>query len=129
MREIHFPTATMTRDEKAFFVALGGRLTALRKERGLTQVQLAEALGISQQHVQSFEKGRRRIPVSALAPLAEALSLSIEEVLGTPTRRTARRGPAPKLARQMARIERLPRSQQHLVTEVIEAVLARSAAG
>jgi hypothetical protein len=35
--------------DKAFYVQLGQRLSAARKAQGLTQVQLAEALGIAPQ--------------------------------------------------------------------------------
>jgi DNA-binding XRE family transcriptional regulator len=36
-------------------------------------VHLAEALGVSQQTMQCYEVGRRRIPVSALPTMAQAL--------------------------------------------------------
>jgi transcriptional regulator with XRE-family HTH domain len=45
-------------------------------------VQLAEALGVSQQTIQSYEVGRRRIPVSALPTVAHTLSVSLEELFG-----------------------------------------------
>ena len=44
-------------DERAFFIALGQRIAAQRKARDITQVELAERLGISQQAMNSFEKG------------------------------------------------------------------------
>lgn len=64
-------------EERSFFTALGERIAALRKTRHLTQTQLAEALGVSQQAVQAYEAGRRRIPVSALPVVARALSASL----------------------------------------------------
>ena len=66
----------MTQDEKQFFRQLGGRIAALRKEQGLTQVQLAETLELTQQMVASYEVGRRRVPVSLLPSLARALSVN-----------------------------------------------------
>ena len=50
-------TMTISSDERAFFVALGERIATLRKARNLTQTHLAEALGVSQQTVQSYEVG------------------------------------------------------------------------
>ena len=50
--------AVMTHDEKEYFKVLGSRVAHLRKELGLTQVQLAETLGISQQMVASYEVGK-----------------------------------------------------------------------
>jgi len=57
-------------DETAFFVQLGARVAELRRIEGMTQVQLAELLGVSQQTVNSYGVGRRRIPVSTLPVLA-----------------------------------------------------------
>ena len=53
---------TMTPEETAFFKKLGSRIAALRKECRLTQTQLGEMIGVSQQQVVSFEKGRRKVP-------------------------------------------------------------------
>lgn len=41
-------------------MGLGERIASLRRANNITQVQLAEALGVSQQTLQSYEVGRRR---------------------------------------------------------------------
>jgi len=118
--------STMKPDEKTFFEKLGQRIAALRQERGLTQVQLAEILGYSQQQVLSFEKGRRRIPVSALPDLSQALGVSVEELLGADDDKPAKRGPAPKLQRQLEELSKLPRSQQRFVSQMLDTVLQQA---
>jgi transcriptional regulator with XRE-family HTH domain len=117
--------AAMTQDEKDYFKVLGARVAQLRKEQALTQVQLAEALGISQQMVASYEVGRRRIPVSMLQALAQALSVDIDGLLGDTAKARGKRGPAPVLARHMERISALPKTQQKFVMQMIETVLAQ----
>ena len=112
----------MTQDSKKFLKELGARVAVLRKEQGLTQTQLAEMLGISQQLVASYEVGRRRIPVSALPTLAKALAMPIEALLGV-SNGAAKRGPTPKLQQQMERINRLPKAQQKVVMRMLEGVL------
>jgi transcriptional regulator with XRE-family HTH domain len=118
--------AVMTQDEKDYFKVLGARVAQLRKDQALTQVQLAEALGISQQMVASYEVGRRRIPVSMLQALAQALSVDIDGLLGDAAKARAKRGPAPVLARHMERISALPKTQQKFVIQVLESVLAQA---
>lgn len=113
----------MTQDSKKFFKELGARVAVLRKEQGLTQAQIAEMLGISQQLVASYEVGRRRIPVSALPTLAKALAMPIEALLGV-SNGAAKRGPTPKLQQQMERINRLPKAQQKVVMRMLEGVLS-----
>jgi transcriptional regulator with XRE-family HTH domain len=41
-------------------------------EIGITQTQLAERLGVSQQTIEAYESGKRRIQVAALPELAPA---------------------------------------------------------
>ncbi len=115
----------MTQDEKVFFKQLGTRIAALRKDQGMTQVQLAELLGLTQQMVASYEVGRRRVPVSLLAQIAETLTVSLEELIGKKDAQPAKRGPAPKLQQQIERIQRLPRSKQRFVIEMLDTVLAQ----
>jgi transcriptional regulator with XRE-family HTH domain len=116
----------MSPEEKTFFEELGKRIATFRQGRGLTQVQLAETLGVSQQHLLSFEKGRRRVPASALPTLAQALGVSVEVLLGAEAP-PAKRGPTPKLQKQLEQLSQLPRSKQRFVTEMLDTVLQQSA--
>jgi transcriptional regulator with XRE-family HTH domain len=115
-------------DERAFFVALGARVAELRKAQGITQIQMAEALGVSQQTVNSYEVGRRRIPVSTLPLLASLLTTSIDELLlGEKRKKTSgKRGPTSKLQQQMERVSLLPRAKQKFVMEMIDTVIQQA---
>jgi len=115
----------MTQDEKLFFRQLGARIAELRKTHGLTQVQLAEALKLTQQMIASYEVGRRRVPVSLLPAIAHALAVSVEVLIGQKEATPGKRGPAPKLQQQMERIQRLPKAKQRFVMEMIDTVLAQ----
>lgn len=112
-------------DERAFFTRLGARVAELRKAQSITQVEMAQTLGVSQQTINSYEVGRRRIPVSALPTLARALGVSLEELLGDDSGAAKKRGPAPKLQQQIERIQQLPRTQQRFVMQMIDTVLAQ----
>ena len=116
----------MTQDEKEYFKLLGSRVAQLRKEQDLTQVQLAQALGISQQMVASYEIGRRRIPVSMLSALARSLRVPIDELLGDTVKGRSKRGPASQLQRSIERISELPKPKQRFVIEMLETVLAQA---
>lgn len=116
----------VTHEEKRFFKELGARIAQLRKDQNFTQQQLADELGVNQQVIASYEIGRRRVPVSALPGLAKALAVPIETLLGA-AYGTAKRGPAPKLQRQLERVSQLPKSQQRFVEQMLETVLAQAA--
>lgn len=61
---------------------LGSRLCALRKEKGLRQVDMAEILGITQTHYQRIEKGKINIPTLTLCILADYFEVSTDYLLG-----------------------------------------------
>lgn len=116
----------ISQDKREFFVALGNRIAQWRKDSHLTQVRLAETLGVSQPTMNAYELGQRRVPVSALPVLAKALGVSLEELLGESKAATMKRGPAPKLQQHMERISQLPKPQQRFVIQVLESVLAQA---
>ena len=101
--------APMTQDKKSFFKALGGRVAMLRKDSAITQVQLAQAMSVSQQTVASWEVGRRGVPVSNLPTLARALGVSVEALIGEKAP-LGKRGPTPKLQQQVERLSHLPQA-------------------
>ena len=115
----------ITQDEREFFIALGGRIAALRKEAHVTQVQLAQTLGVAQPTLNAYELGQRRVPVSALPVLAKALGVNLETLIGANEKTTKRRGPAPRLQQHMDTISQLPKPQQRFVLQVLESVLAQ----
>lgn len=108
------------------FAALGTRIARLRKDQGITQVQLAEQLGVSQQTVTAYESGNRRVPISHLPRLAALLGESIEVLIGEPAKPN-KRGPTPKLQQQLERISQLPKARQRIVSEVLDSLLAQAA--
>ncbi len=111
------------RDDKAFFEQLGQRIARLRKEQHITQVQLAELLGISQQHMASFEKGIRKIPASMLPKLSQILAVPLEDLLGVSDSKATRRGPIPKLQQQLEQISQLSKTKQRFVMEMLDTVI------
>ena len=64
----------MTRDEA--LKTLGSRIAELRREKGLTQEALAEAMGVSRNHVADIELGTRNTGVWSLLLVCRALALS-----------------------------------------------------
>lgn len=112
----------MRKGEEQFFKALGSRVCTRRTQLDMTQAQLADLLGVTQQVVASYEVGRRRVPASMLPDLAKALGVSIEDLLGM-TNGRKKPGPAPKLHRQLERIATLPKEQQKSILQVLDMAL------
>lgn len=62
---------------------IGARVRARRLEIGMSQEQLAEALGVTFQQIQKYEKGINRIAASRLFDMSAALDLPIERFFQT----------------------------------------------
>jgi transcriptional regulator with XRE-family HTH domain len=117
----HIPMAAK---ERSFYAALGQRIAEQRKALGITQVQLAEELGIAQQTMAHYEGGVSRIAVETLAQLAETLQTTVEDLIGTRTKRRAgKRGPAPKIQQQLEQIGQLPVAKQRAIAQILDAML------
>ena len=59
----------------------GERVRELRKKRGITQVMLAEATGIPQNHVSSIERGTKVPNLLTLIRLAHALECRVSALV------------------------------------------------
>jgi len=61
---------------------VGRKISELRKEKNMTQMELANRLNISFQAVSNWERGNSMPDISKLPELAEILGTSIDELLG-----------------------------------------------
>jgi transcriptional regulator with XRE-family HTH domain len=57
--------------------AIGEKLRALRLDRGLSQSDLGERVGVTFQQLQKYEKGVNRVSVGRLARIVAALNVPI----------------------------------------------------
>ena len=62
--------------------AFSDTLLSLRRERGLTQAQLAEALGMSKSAVSMYERGNREPELELLQRMADFFHVSVSTLLG-----------------------------------------------
>ncbi|MBO4880007.1 MAG: helix-turn-helix transcriptional regulator, partial [Clostridia bacterium] len=63
-------------------LTLGKRIAALRKEKGMTQEQLAEKVGVSAQAVSKWENDASCPDITLLPLLSDILGASVDELLG-----------------------------------------------
>lgn len=61
-----------------------GRLKEYRKRKGLTQTQVADALGVHLQTVSKWERGVSEPDISLLGEIAATLGVTVEELAGAP---------------------------------------------
>jgi transcriptional regulator with XRE-family HTH domain len=65
---------------------LGARIRELRRERGLTQEELAERAGLHSRYISRVELGDANFGVSVLFDLAKGLGISASELVNLGSR-------------------------------------------
>ena len=61
---------------------IGKLIAKLRKEKGLTQAELGEKLGVGYKAVSKWENGNGMPDVSLFQPLCDILGISVDEFCG-----------------------------------------------
>jgi transcriptional regulator with XRE-family HTH domain len=102
---------------------IGERVARLRKERGYTQVELAEKVGIIQTIVSAIETNTLKLSAEMAIRFAMALGVSTDDLL-MPAKRTRHNAkPSRKVLRRLELIESLPSHQQQTVLKTIDTML------
>lgn len=107
--------------------SIGARITRLRREKGMTQVELATALGVSQPVVSDYENEVIKLSGETIIQLARILGVSADEILGLekPTRGAGGSIKNRRIFRQLQSIDRLPKRDQEALARTIDAFLAK----
>lgn len=112
----------MSQDLRAFVTMdFPERLAALRRERGLTQQFLAEAVGVHVSQLRRYEAGQSQPTLEVIRKLAVALSVSADLLVFDKDER----GPDEDLRLQFEAIGRLDPNDKHLVREVLDSIISR----
>ncbi|MFE7135586.1 helix-turn-helix domain-containing protein [Streptomyces sp. NPDC057638] len=74
----------MDPDQRDVLAAVGPRLRALRRERGITLADLALTTGVSQSTLSRLESGQRRATLELLLPLARVYDVPLDDLVGAP---------------------------------------------
>jgi transcriptional regulator with XRE-family HTH domain len=74
----------MKAGEEDVLGAVGPRLRALRRERGITLADLSVTIGVSESTLSRLESGRRRATLELLLPLARVYDVPLDDLVGAP---------------------------------------------
>jgi len=80
----------MTATPDPIDIDVGARIRARRVFLGLSQTKLANALGLTFQQVQKYERGDNRVSASTLVRVAQALDTSVAALVGEDGARSER---------------------------------------
>jgi len=105
--------------------AAGSLLRSLREASGLSLRELARQIGEQPTNLSYWERTGNLPRADLIIPIAQALGVSPEEILGEakPKRAAA---PGGKVRTVFEQVQKLPRRQQDKIVEVVEALLKAS---
>lgn len=104
----------------------GAHLASLRQSAGLTQQQLADAVGVKQSNIAFWERAAKPPRGEVLPALADALGVTIDQLLAVSSSSSSRRrGPASRLEKLVEQASKLPRRRQQRIADTLEALLAQ----
>lgn len=119
----------MDANSRAYFRALGKRITERRKQVDMTQAELARALGVSQQTVFAYELGDRRMNVPRLIQLAALFHIPVEELMDlSNVPRPVKRRLSPAGVRHAEQYLQLKKRDQRFVARIIGTLLVQRTA-
>lgn len=108
-------------ESRAYFKALGAHISRLRKDRGLTQAELARAIGVSQQAVFAYELGERRVSVLLLTRIARVFAIPVEELVGMARPvRVPKARISPRSIHHAERLQALSKTEARFVIRIID---------
>jgi transcriptional regulator with XRE-family HTH domain len=106
---------------------IGHRITRCRKERGMTQKELAAALKVSQPVVSDYENDVIRLPADMVILLADTLDSSADELLGLkPRTKSVGIMQNRRLSRRLQKIDDLPKRDQEALFRTIDAFISKA---
>lgn len=104
---------------------IGRRLMEIRKRRGLTQVALAEKLGMTQPLLSRYERGELRLHGTLIAAFAKALRTKPEKILGLEDLEETGYTTDRRFASRLQKIDKLTKRDKELLLGTIDAFLSK----
>jgi transcriptional regulator with XRE-family HTH domain len=102
---------------------IGQRVARIRKEKGYSQKQIAEKIGIIQELVSSYETGRLKLSAEMLLRFAVALDASIDDLMGLKTTKKSKSNTRLTIMRRLIKIESLAANQRKFILRTIDSLI------
>jgi len=100
---------------------LPARLIALRKERGLSQQAMADAIGIHVNSLKKYETGQAQPSIDALRKIATTLHTSTDYLLFD----EHERGPSDDLRLQFEAVSQFPEEERKIIKALLEGMIIK----
>jgi transcriptional regulator with XRE-family HTH domain len=104
----------------------GKRLKELRKANGLTMAQLGNKTGVSYRVIAYYELESNHPPVHIIVPLAKALGVTTDELLGVKNVEPVLNPEQASLWRRLKKAESLTKRDRRALLQVLDALVKKN---
>ena len=101
------------------------RLITVRKKKGLSQVQLAEKMGVNQGFISHYEGDSEGPTPELLKRFAVALGVSVKVLLGDVQIESGGPPPPKAIQKRLDMISRLPQKDQQTIARIIDGLASQ----
>jgi len=116
----------MEHGTKGLFMTIANRIKRLRQERGWSQAQLGQRLGVHQKQISGYERGVHVPSADMLAKISEVFDVSLDYlILGGQTGGRRLEVGDRELLRQMEEIDKLPEEEKSAIKTVLETFILK----
>jgi transcriptional regulator with XRE-family HTH domain len=105
---------------------IGVRVRLLRQQQGLTQVELAKGLDMTQSNLSAIERGARGVTVHQVVRLALGLRASTDEILRADKAPLPGRRPSKRLMKRLLRLVELPDRDRRIVLQLLDGFITHN---
>ncbi|MCY1544629.1 helix-turn-helix protein [compost metagenome] len=102
-------------------MSIAQRLVSLRKQKGLTQQALADALGLHLTQVKRYEAGTSQPSLDALKKMAQTLRVTTDSLIFEPEELE----PDEDLRLQFQAVSNMPAEEQRIVKQLLEGMIIK----
>lgn len=103
----------------------GQRLASLRKSKGITQIDLAAAIGSTQRAISYYENEGGYPPAPIVGELAKAIGITSDELLGLSGKKSSKKESqeTKRLWKKFQQIKQLPEKDQRAIIRMINSLV------
>jgi len=106
-------------------ITLGNNIRIFRKQKGWTQIDLAEKLNCSQAIITAYETNVRKPPADKITLLSELFNVSVNKLFGEAPAKKNEKPKNPKLWKKFEQVEKLPAADKRAIFKMIDGFLKK----
>lgn len=126
IRALFHPLGGLAVPQAATPDPIGTRIAQFRRDKGMTQKELAERLDVSQPVISDYENDVIRLPADVVLQLARILEVTTDEIFGLKVEARANGGlKNRRLSRRLNAIDALPKRDQEALLRTIDAFISK----